>query len=575
MTSPDQHRDPTFTTTDTLSDLYAATDAQGRCLPRGDEAGPPRADRFVGMFYFLWMGQHGTGGPYDITKILAEEPEAMQPPDSPRWGPPGAFHHWGESQYGYYLSDDRWVLRRHAHQLADAGVDVVIFDVTNNISYEQVVHALGETWSAVRAQGNPTPGIAFLTPFWTPAEVVRRLYDEVYAPGLFQDLWFYWKGKPLIMADPALVDPALREFFTFRKPEPSYFAGPSGPEQWGWLEVAPQHVFYDRAGRPEQMTVGIAQNAQRAERLSAFSEADTCGRSWHDGARDSRPDAVRLGLNFSEQWQRALQVDPEFVFVTGWNEWIAQRMNEFNGVREPVMFVDNFTREYSRDIEPMRGGHGDDYYYQFAAFVRRYKGVRPAPPASGPQTIELQADFAQWTPVTPDYRDHAGDTAPRDHPGYDDVGRYVDDSGRNDLLQLKVTRDSEYIYFYARTAAPITPHSNGQWMQLYLRLPESAAPDWAGYHFVVNRTVIDGHTSLLESCAGGWLWRAVTPIHYRVEGCELHLAIPRAALGLAVETPLRLEFKWVDNNQVPGDVLDFNVHGDAAPAGRFNFVYEG
>ena len=29
------------------------------------------------------------------------------------------------------------------------------------------------------------------------------------------------------------------------------------------------------------------------------------------------------GLCFEEQWSRALEVNPEFVFVTGWNEWSA------------------------------------------------------------------------------------------------------------------------------------------------------------------------------------------------------------------------------------------------------------
>ena len=28
------------------------------------------------------------------------------------------------------------------------------------------------------------------------------------------------------------------------------------------------------------------------------------------------------------------------------------------------MFVDQFDQEHSRDIEPMKGGHGDNYYYQ-------------------------------------------------------------------------------------------------------------------------------------------------------------------------------------------------------------------
>src|SRR5208337_3971980 len=53
----------------------------------------------------------------------------------------------------------------------------------------------------------------------------------------------------------------LREFFTFRKPQPDYFRGPTGPDMWSWLEVYPQHVFRNSKGEKEQMSVGIAQNA--------------------------------------------------------------------------------------------------------------------------------------------------------------------------------------------------------------------------------------------------------------------------------------------------------------------------
>jgi hypothetical protein len=59
----------------------------------------------------------------------------MSKPDSPLWGPLHIPHHWGESLFGYYLTDDEGVLRKHAQMLADAGVDVVVFDVTNQITY--------------------------------------------------------------------------------------------------------------------------------------------------------------------------------------------------------------------------------------------------------------------------------------------------------------------------------------------------------------------------------------------------------------------------------------------------------
>lgn len=69
---------------------WPATDALGRMLPMPEEVGPPRADRFVGMFYFLWHNQRqgkcpNWDGPYDIAKILARDPDALKKPDSPLW----------------------------------------------------------------------------------------------------------------------------------------------------------------------------------------------------------------------------------------------------------------------------------------------------------------------------------------------------------------------------------------------------------------------------------------------------------------------------------------------------------
>jgi hypothetical protein len=82
---------------------WPATDGLGRSLPLAAETGPSRPDRTVAMFYFLWLGPHAQpGGPWDVTKILAQDPSAMQKPDSPLWGPLHAPHHWGESIFGYY-----------------------------------------------------------------------------------------------------------------------------------------------------------------------------------------------------------------------------------------------------------------------------------------------------------------------------------------------------------------------------------------------------------------------------------------------------------------------------------------
>jgi len=686
---------------DVFPDTWVATDALGRKLPTSDEVGPARADRTVGIFYFLWLGAHIQGGPFDVSKILAQAPDAMSHPGSPLWGPLHAPHHWGESVFGYYLTDDESVLRKHAQMLADAGVDVVIFDVTNQLTYPEWYRALLRVWSELRAAGNRTPQIAFLTPFWNPAKVVRELWHDLYAPGLQSDLWFRWEGKPLILADPAMLatteeyaeqniavaipaghtlgqrftadkafhtvggrfptyrttnaavtlrlfraespttplaerrfenvadnawlsltldrsqppgnyileasapagqigwwshtgdvqphghaladgqlvagdrtlrltvaDPEterLLKFFTFRKPQPDYFRGPTQPDMWSWLEVWPQHVFRNARGEAEEMSVGVAQNAV-GNRLGSMSEANARGRSFHDGHTDKRPDAVLHGYNFAEQWARALQADPRFIFVTGWNEWIAGRFAEFNGIQEPVMFVDEFDEEHSRDIEPMKGGHGDDYYYQFVNYVRRYKGVRPIPPVK-PHAVQMDGQFDDWEKVEPEFRDTVGDPVRRNHRGWDAKVIYRNETGRNDLVAAKVSFDAQKIYFEVRTRAAITVPTGTNWMLLFLDTDANVQTGWLGYDFVVNRAApgsVERHTGKEFG------WETVGQAELRVAGSQLELSLPWAALELK-SPPAKLDFKWADNCIAAGDWTDFTLNGDAAPNDRFNY----
>lgn len=568
---------------DTQPDTWVATDALGRVVSTNEKVGPPRKGKFVGAFYFLWLGEHGTDGPFDISKILAKDPNAINDPKNPLWGPVGKFHHWGEPLFGYYLSDDRWVLRKHAQMLSDAGVDVVIFDVTNQFTYPKSYLALCETWTQVRKDGGATPQIAFLTPFWDPKRVVRTLYDDFYSKGLYKDLWFQWKGKPLILADPAKVDDDVKGFFTFRKPQPDYFQGPTGPDQWSWLEVYPQHVFRNSEGVAEQMSVGVGQNAILPNRCAAFTEKGTHGRSWHDGAEDTKPGAVNLGLNFKEQFERALEIDPEFIFITGWNEWVALNLSEFNGVSKPPMFVDEFTQEYSRDIEPMRGGHWDNYYYQMVDYIRRFKGARPVPKASPPKTIKIDGKFDDWKGVLPEYRDDIGDTMHRDHPGWGSAGHYTNNTGRNDFVSLKVARDSKFIYFYARTREPITPHNDPNCMLLFIDVERRSnlLSGEVGYsRFLVNHRVLNSEATTVERMQSmvnhasqlAWEWKAT--IRYAVKGCEMELAVPRGVLGFGdASAPIRFNFKWADNIQNL-DPIEFTVNGDTAPNGRFAYRYE-
>ncbi len=692
---------------DVFSDTWVATDGLGRSLPTHAEVGSPRADKTVGIFYFLWLGQHGNRGPFDVSKILARDPTAGEHPESPLWGPLGAPHHWGESIFGYYVSDDESVLRKHAQMLADAGVDVVVFDVTNQLTYPRSRQALCRVFDAARREGNRVPRIVFLCPFGSPRHVVRELWEQLYGPGLYPELWFRWEGKPLILADPALLgetilqdrqgvptelrpghtlgqtftvdrslvaaggsfptwatkdsdatlalyrdgpggpllgrrrsenlvdnawwmveldsaqppgtyylelsqprgkvgwwscpedalaggqaladgaavagdrklrvllqderDEEIRRFFTFRKPQPDYFAGPTGPEQWGWLEVYPQHAFYKTPGVAEEVTVGIGQNVVDG-RLGVLSHPRSHGRSFHDGRQPGPEGVDTRGRNFAEQWRRALKIDPRFIFITGWNEWIAGRYDQSFPLEGagPVTFVDEFNQEYSRDIEPMRGGHGDNYYYQMVAAIRRYKGARPLAPVET-RPIVIDGRFDDWRKVAPEYRDTIGDPVQRDHPGWDRQRHYVNHTGRNDLVAAKVSCDRRQVYFYLRSRRPRLPQHDPAGTLLLIDSDSNPATGWLGYDLIVNRAGGDDGWVLLErNVEGRYEWDSPLRVACRATGNELELAIPWAALGRQ-GPPLTIDFKWADNIRQTGQWSDFTLNGDVAPNDRFNY----
>jgi hypothetical protein len=226
------------------------------------------------------------------------------------------------------------------------------------------------------------------------------------------------------------------------------------------------------------------------------------GRSYH-GSRQPAPTECRSeqGLYFAEQWRHALPQEPEFVFITGWNEWIAQRFLSdgtmtFRGRVLPAgetFFVDLYDPEFSRDIEPMRGGYGDNYYWQMVANIRRYKGVRPPPEASPAKTIAIPGDFRQWSNVKPIYLDDLHDTTHRDHDGVPGAGRYVNRTGRNDLDTMQVAHDASHVFFHVRTREPLTPAADAEWMCLLLDVDQNAKTGRLGYDFRINyrRTTTD------------------------------------------------------------------------------------
>ena len=546
--------------------LYAEDDLH-RLLPSSRQVGPVRPDRVVGCFYFLTHGRRRpTPEPCNVTKVLRECPEAVKDFNHPAWGT-GAMY-WEEPLFGYYFQTDKWVLRRHVKLLAQAGVDFLIFDTTNRVTFWPHVKALLEVMEEYRQEGWDVPRIAYYTNTRS-GETVEEIWHDLYEPGLYKEHWFLWEGKPFIIADPEQCTQEQREFFTFRLPQwPTEAKKQNGCP---WIDFErPQRVWVNEAGENEIVPVSEAQHPNLSFGDGAFyGDPAPRGRGYHDHHNDKTPDALLYGYNVAEQWERAIELDPKMVFFTGWNEWTAGKIRGDDP--RPVLMIDQADWEYSRDAEPMRGGFFDNYYMQLCDYIRRYKGAPELPPAQAEKTIDVTGGFGQWEDV-PAYWAMPFGTLPRESEGQG--GRiYTDNTGRNEFECLKVSHDEDNVYFYARCREDIAFNMFTKWMTLYIGIEgRPYAPHWHGYHYIVNDIVLDGCATFAQECLGGYRFGKNTRIRYRREGKELMIEVPRKFLGLD-KGGFELRFQWADHTGKNETIADFYEHGDTAPYGRFSYIY--
>jgi hypothetical protein len=579
---------------DLQSDTWVAIDEAGRSLPSRVDAPVASADKVVGIFYFLWHGAHGydrhanpvdagegvkapgpsdTNSPYDLTQWLAAGGDAA------KLGELQSFHHWGRSEHGYYLADDDWVIRHHLRSLRDAGVDVLIFDATNGFTYRDVYMNVFRIMAEMRASGEPTPQAAFLT-HYNAQSAIEKLRRELYDPELYRDLWFQWKGKPLLLtsAEVAAANPGLSDFFTVRKSwawsEREGWFG-DGHHAWPWIDEYPQDYGWDTdPDKAEFVSVSVAGHATRGE-----------GRSYRDKMQpEPGAEEPHAGKFFAEQWRRALAVDPEFLMVTGWNEWVAMYFQAKEGdimLGRPArpgapVFVDLYSTEYNRDVEPDDTPAGDNLYYQMVAGIRQFKGSRPAPRSGPERSISLDANPDDWAGVQPEFFDSAGDTTHRHHPGWGSAGVYTHTLGRNDIVSTKVARDKSRVVFAAKTASAMTPPSDPGWMELFLNTDRDFTTGWSGFdlklgpveEFGEEDGVMRFGRAVLKFADGKWTasGQAATGA---VRENFLEVAIPRSLFP----EPQDFYFKWADQPAGEKHIRDLEKGGDTAPNRRFLYHF--
>ena len=246
----------------------AATDALGRVLPMDVTVGerPDGTERSVGIFYFLWMGQHGAAKALD-NSVIEQKPRATE--SETLWaasggGAVGETHFWGKPLFGYYTSDDTWVMRKHVQMLTDAGVDYLVFDTTNGYTYTTQALRLMKILDEYRKAGFDVPQVAFYTNS-SSGKTINQIYRDIYqAHPEYEPLWFRWDGKPMIVgvSSDAAISAEARDFFRIK--ESTWPNAGRTDDGFPWMEFS--RLLTDRAvyglnGRKEVLNVSIAQHS--------------------------------------------------------------------------------------------------------------------------------------------------------------------------------------------------------------------------------------------------------------------------------------------------------------------------
>lgn len=327
-----------------------------------------------------------SAAPPDESSIDKTELARTGPGDFPHvglayttWHRPNLTTFWNSPLLGKYSSSDTSVIRQHGKWLADAGIDFVFIDWSNNIDYtpgitgerrdfemiESTVPLLFREWQTI--PGAPSLCIMLGAPnsakrdflAFTDGRMQRKVnqvYDDFVANPDTADQYYHYLGKPLLLIYtgtpvptalhpvPAFDDPRFTiRFITGFVTEQSFARDGNLVSRlgyWSWEDRGPQTYTLFR-GEPEACTIVASSRAQG-----------------NPGDSNHVPAIPRHnGRTFQKNFQRARDLGVKIGLVTTWNEWVAGE--------QPSVDV-------SRDLEPSEV-HGSLYLSLLTREVAKFK----------------------------------------------------------------------------------------------------------------------------------------------------------------------------------------------------------
>ncbi len=278
-------------------------------------------------------------------------------------------------------------LARHAEQLTSAGVDYVVTDQTNIADYNAFGDAIQlrpfevmlEEWRALRKSGVRTPDIAAWQRLSAPGTMAPRVLAVYNAP----------ENDRMIPRDPATgkklffypdlddVDPALVAAVNSNGGKNDILAVPmwvykQAKGSWSFFAACQQGALLDDAPCAQTATLNSVVGSQLA--VSPSYQLSYASLPF-------QAVGVYNGVTLRKQFETAFAVKPHWLFLSGWNEQVAQPQSGAPGASmgletDPTAadraFVDTYGAEFSRDIEPSKE-YGSLIYDLVKSCVRVYR----------------------------------------------------------------------------------------------------------------------------------------------------------------------------------------------------------
>ncbi len=375
----------------------------------------------VGMIYMVW---HCMANDPNRNKVIEHALVNGQ------WGNIPEFH-WRNvplltGSITTYCLQDKNLVNKHFELLEAAQIDYLVVDFTNQFSLpggsegvapQSMLDSFQNLIDVSVARGGKikiVPWVSFQGNLHD--YLIDRLNEKTQAQ-------FIFKNKPLIIAswDTGRAQDAMGgrvsavegRGWTVRKMW-GLTNGTLGSDVWSFMETC-QSGFRESNGdvpcrqyvHPEIASVSAAYQE------TVMTKFDTSVPKFQ-------------GKTFLRQLEWAQQSRAPLILINTWNEWMAQRFCERNGaythecyengqVSRPLgnhfpfegrpIFVDMFTREYSRDFEPDQGS--SEYYRLLVSSVAAIKGTQPTEtptqiptpnPTPVPQTpVPVNGGWSGWS----------------------------------------------------------------------------------------------------------------------------------------------------------------------------------